>query len=139
MEKVSAFGFILNPLQTSVAFLYPLKISENLKVFFMFSGGIEKQHWVVELNSVYKLKTVVAVSPGNNHVRCNWVQWLVSTWSNFGVCILYFSTLGPKLENILSCNICRVVSIKLKLCVHERFVYAPSTQHLLFTNDHSFP
>ena len=32
---------IFNPLQPSVAFLYPLKTSENL------SGGIEKQHWTV--------------------------------------------------------------------------------------------
>ena len=37
----------INPLQPGVAFLYPLKISENLgkpKGFLMFSGGIEKQH-----------------------------------------------------------------------------------------------
>ena len=32
----------VNPLQPGVAFLCPLKTSENL-----FSGGIEKQHWPV--------------------------------------------------------------------------------------------
>ena len=33
-----------NPLQPSVAFLYPLKTSEKPKGFLMFSGVIEKQH-----------------------------------------------------------------------------------------------
>ena len=33
----------INPLQPGVAFLYPLKTLENLKVL-MFSGDIEKQH-----------------------------------------------------------------------------------------------
>ena len=43
----------INPLQRGVAFLYPLKTSENLenirkpKGFLMLSGGIEKQHRVV--------------------------------------------------------------------------------------------
>ena len=37
----------INPLQPGVAFLYPLKTSENLKGFLMFSGGIEKQHRAV--------------------------------------------------------------------------------------------
>ena len=32
-----------NPLQPGVAFLYPSKTSENLQVFLIFSGGIEKQ------------------------------------------------------------------------------------------------
>ena len=44
----------------------------------MFSGGIEKQHWVVELNSVYKLKTVAAVSlekTMSDATGCN--DWLV--------------------------------------------------------------
>ena len=36
-----------NPLHFSVAFLYPLKTSENLKVFLIFSGGIENQHRAV--------------------------------------------------------------------------------------------
>ena len=36
----------INPLQPSVASLYPLKTSENLG-FLMFSGGIDKQHWAV--------------------------------------------------------------------------------------------
>ena len=34
--------YLFNPLQPSVAFLYPLKTSEN--GFLMFSGAIEKQH-----------------------------------------------------------------------------------------------
>ena len=37
-----------NPLQPSVAFLYPLKTPENLNEgFLMFSGGVEKQHRAV--------------------------------------------------------------------------------------------
>ena len=36
----------LNPLQPGVAFLYLLKILENLS-FLMFSGGIEKQHLAI--------------------------------------------------------------------------------------------
>ena len=36
-----------NPLQPSVAFLYPLKTSEKPLDFLMFSGGIEKQHRAV--------------------------------------------------------------------------------------------
>ena len=38
---------LLIPLQPGVAFLYPLKTSENLLGFLLFSGGIEKQHRVV--------------------------------------------------------------------------------------------
>ena len=33
----------LNPLQPGIAYLYPLKTSENLG-FLMFSGGINKKH-----------------------------------------------------------------------------------------------
>ena len=36
-----------NPLQPGVAFLHPLKTSENLKVFWCFQGGIDKQHQAV--------------------------------------------------------------------------------------------
>ena len=36
----------INPLQAVVAFLYPLKTSENLKGF-LFSEDIEKQHRAV--------------------------------------------------------------------------------------------
>ena len=39
----SPIFIIINPLQASVAFLYPLKTSENIS-FLMFSEGIEKQH-----------------------------------------------------------------------------------------------
>ena len=35
-----------NPLQPGVAYLYPLKTSENLKVFLCFRV-IDKQHWAV--------------------------------------------------------------------------------------------
>ena len=38
---------ILNKLQPSVAFLYPLKASEKPLGFLMFSGGIKKQHRAV--------------------------------------------------------------------------------------------
>ena len=34
----------ISPLQSSVAYLYPLKTSEKPKGFLMFSGGIYKQH-----------------------------------------------------------------------------------------------
>ena len=37
----------INPLQPGVAFLYPLKTSENLLSFLMFSERIEKQHRAV--------------------------------------------------------------------------------------------
>ena len=37
----------INPLQPVVANLYPLKSSENLLGFFMFSGGMDKQHRTV--------------------------------------------------------------------------------------------
>ena len=36
-----------NPLQSRVAYLYPLKTSENLEGFRMFSGGKDKQNWFV--------------------------------------------------------------------------------------------
>ena len=42
----------LNPFFLSAPFLYPLKTSENLKVFFMFSGVIKKQHQGVEKGSI---------------------------------------------------------------------------------------
>ena len=35
----------LNPFVLSAPFLYLLKISENLMVFLMFSGGGERVHW----------------------------------------------------------------------------------------------
>ena len=44
---VLTFASNINPLQASVAFLYPLKTPEKLKGFLMFSGGIEKQHLAV--------------------------------------------------------------------------------------------
>ena len=34
-----------NPFVPNAFFLYPLKILENLTVFFMFSGGRERVHW----------------------------------------------------------------------------------------------
>ena len=37
----------VNPLQPGAVYLYPLKTSENLKGFLMFSGGIDKQHQAV--------------------------------------------------------------------------------------------
>ena len=35
----------VNPFVSNARFLYPLKTSENRKVFLMFSGGREKVHW----------------------------------------------------------------------------------------------
>ena len=40
--------FWINSLQPGVAFLYPLKTSENLLSFLMFSGSIDKQHQAVK-------------------------------------------------------------------------------------------
>ena len=37
----------VNPLQPGAVYLYPLKTSEDLKGFLMFSGGIDKQHQTV--------------------------------------------------------------------------------------------
>ena len=34
----------INPFQTNVPFLYPLKMSENQR-FLTFSGGIKREHW----------------------------------------------------------------------------------------------
>ena len=34
-----------NPFVPNAPFLYPLKISENRKVFRTFSGGRERVHW----------------------------------------------------------------------------------------------
>ena len=42
MEEFYSF----NPLQPGVAYLYPLKASENLEVFYVFRG-IDKQHRAV--------------------------------------------------------------------------------------------
>ena len=39
--------FVVNPLQPSVAFLYPPENIRKPKGFLMFSGAIEKQHQVV--------------------------------------------------------------------------------------------
>ena len=41
VAKVNAYGFdwnAFNPLQPGVAYLYPLKTSENFKVFWCFHG-----------------------------------------------------------------------------------------------------
>ena len=46
-HKNSFKSWLINPLQPGDAFLYPLKTSENLKVFSMFSGGKGKQHRAV--------------------------------------------------------------------------------------------
>ena len=36
---------LTNPFQASVPFLYPMKTSDNLCGFLMFSRGIEMEHW----------------------------------------------------------------------------------------------
>ena len=36
--------FNINPVQSGVTYLYPLKNQKKLSFFFMFSGGIDKQH-----------------------------------------------------------------------------------------------
>ena len=36
---------IVNPFVPNAPFLYPLKVSENLTVFLMFSGCRERVHW----------------------------------------------------------------------------------------------
>ena len=42
-RKITDTSF--NPFVPNAPFLYPLKTSENLKVFLMFSGGRERVHW----------------------------------------------------------------------------------------------
>ena len=36
----------INPFVPNAPFLYPLKTSENRKVFLCFHGGRERVHWV---------------------------------------------------------------------------------------------
>ena len=36
---------LLNPFVPSASFLYPLKTSENLRVFWCFQGGRKRVHW----------------------------------------------------------------------------------------------
>ena len=42
--------FYINPFFLNAPFPYPLKTSENLKSFLMFSGGRERVHWERKVN-----------------------------------------------------------------------------------------
>ena len=65
---------MINPLQPAVAFLYPLKTSENLKVFWCFLGAIEKQHRAVmgwKWLTIFVKNFIIDASQGkSSHRRC---------------------------------------------------------------------
>lgn len=101
---INANTFLFSPWQkTKLA-----KVIHWEEKVLVVKGGKRYQPLAFSLNSTFKLKTVAAVSPVNNPVGCNWVQWLFSTGLNFGVWVhvafelcYTFPFWGKHLVNIL--------------------------------------
>ena len=99
------FVFAINPLQPGVAFLYPLKTSENLG-FLMFSGGIEKATpgcnglILFSLSQSYFNMSVSFLSERSNFVSCSY--FVVLCLFPFDICgknsMLFLKFVDPSLE-----------------------------------------
>ena len=75
--------YLINPFLINVSPLYPLKTSENPR-FFMFSGGMEMEHWLKRVKMARNLSYLV-----------NFDLQQLSAYSDF--CSYHFNNDLPKL------------------------------------------